>query len=104
MKAFFSSSPVLSAPNFAVPFKLEVDASGTGAGAVLLQKGIDHPVCYLSKKFSAAQCRYSTIEKEALAMLWALQHFEAYVGSTPQPVLVFIMTTTHAVGSHGPEL
>lgn len=22
-------------------------------------------------------------------MLWALQHFEAYVGSTPQPVLVF---------------
>nr|XP_046272302.1 uncharacterized protein LOC124073826 [Scatophagus argus] len=92
VKAFLSSSPVLSAPNFAVPFKLEVDASGTGAGAVLLQEdssGIDHPVCYFSKKFSAAQRRYSTIEKEALAMLWALQHFEAYVGSTPQPVLVF---------------
>lgn len=71
--------------------KLEVVASGTGAGAVLLQEdssGIDHPVCFFSKKFSAAQRRYSTIEKEALAMLWALQHFAAYVGSTPQPVLV----------------
>ena len=92
VKALLSSSPVLLAPNFEVPFKLEVDASGTGAGAVLLQEdssGIDHPVCYFSKKFSAAQGRYSTIENEALAMLWALQHFEAYVGSTPQPVLVF---------------
>lgn len=63
-KAILGSSPVLLAPDFAVPFKLEVDASGTGAGAVLLQEdssGIDHPVCYFSKKFSAAQHKYSTI-------------------------------------------
>ena len=48
VKALLSSSPVLLGPNFEVPFKLEVDASGTGAGAVLLQEdssGIDHPVC-----------------------------------------------------------
>lgn len=58
------SQPVLSSPNFALLFKLEVDASAVGAGAVLLQEdgsGIDHPVCYFSKKFIAAQRNYSTI-------------------------------------------
>ncbi|KAL6461078.1 hypothetical protein MHYP_G00310440 [Metynnis hypsauchen] len=66
-------------PDFDKPFKLEVDASGTGAGAVLLQEdnlGIDHPLCYFSRKFVKNQLAYSTIEKEALALLLALQHFE----------------------------
>ena len=52
-KALLSSGPVLSAPNFERPFKLEVDASSVGAGAVLLQEdeeGVDHPVCYFSCK------------------------------------------------------
>ncbi|KAL1250722.1 hypothetical protein QQF64_018518 [Cirrhinus molitorella] len=61
-----------SAPDFLRPFKLVVNASALGAGAVLLQEtetGIDHPVCFFSKKFSKTQQRYSTIEKEALALL-----------------------------------
>ncbi|KAI3376797.1 hypothetical protein L3Q82_000078 [Scortum barcoo] len=46
LKGLLSCNPVLSAPDFSVPFKLEVDASAVGAGAVLLQEatqGIDHP-------------------------------------------------------------
>lgn len=69
-----------------------MDASAAGAGAVLLQKdeeGIDHPICFYSKKFNRHQCNYSTIEKEALALLLSLQHFEVYVGSTSYPVLVY---------------
>ncbi len=51
-------APVLAAPEFTRPFKLEVDASAVGAGAVLLQeddRGIDHPLCYFSRKFLKAQ-------------------------------------------------
>ncbi|KAL2097351.1 hypothetical protein ACEWY4_006558 [Coilia grayii] len=94
-KALLCSSPVLAAPTFDQPFKLEVDcddASATGAGAVLLQEGsdgLDHPICYFSKKFLKHQVNYSTIEKEALALLLALQHFEVYVGSTATPVYVY---------------
>ena len=91
-KALLCSTPVLAAPDFRRPFKLEVDACDSGAGAVLLQEdelGIDHPVCYYSKKFSGAQCNYSTVEKEALALILALQFFEVYVGSSPLPVLVY---------------
>ncbi|MCJ8733428.1 hypothetical protein PDJAM_G00223360, partial [Pangasius djambal] len=70
VKILLTSAPVLSAPNLGKPFKLEVDASGTGA--VLIQEddhGVDHRVCYFSKKFLKHQLNYSTIEKEALALL-----------------------------------
>ncbi len=92
LKNLLCSAPILATPDFSKPFKLEVDASGTGAGAVLLQEdenGIDHPLCFFSKKLNRHQCNYSTIEKEALALLLALQQFEVYVGSSSQPVEVF---------------
>ena len=59
-------------------FKVAVDASDVGAGSVLLQEddnGVDHPVCYFSKKFYKHQKNYSTIEKECLSLILALQHF-----------------------------
>jgi hypothetical protein len=61
-------------------------------GAVLLQKdvdGIDHPVGYFSKKLNKHQTNYSTIEKEALALLLALKHFEVYISSGLYPLHVY---------------
>lgn len=72
------------------PFKLKVDASYVGAGAVLLQPdelGVDKPLCFFSRKFNKHQLNYSVIEKETLALILALQHFSVYVGSGP--VVVF---------------
>ncbi len=92
VKALLCSAPVLSAPDYSRGFKIDVDASATGAGAVLLQDdgdGVEHPVAYFSKKFLPHQKNYSTIEKEALALLLSLQHFEVYVGSSSIPVLIF---------------
>lgn len=63
-----------------------------GAGAVLLHEdcaGVEHPVCYFSKKFSKSQRNYSTIEKEALALVMALKHFEVYVGGSCIPLVVY---------------
>jgi len=82
LKAMLQSALVLAAPDFRSSFKLTVDASGVAAGAVLLQEddeGVEHPVCYFSKKFNKNQRNYSTIEKECLALLLALQHFELYI-------------------------
>lgn len=92
VKSLLCHAPVLSAPDLAKPFKLEVDASAVGAGAVLIQEGddgSDHPVCYFSRKFNRHQLNYSTIEKETLALLLALQHFEVYLGSGPMPITVY---------------
>ena len=75
LKAILKSSPVLQAPDFYFQFKLAVDASDAAAGAVLLQggsDGIDHPICYFSRKFNKNQRNYSTVEKECLALILAL--------------------------------
>ncbi len=92
LKAMLQRAPVLSAPDFTRPFKLAVDASDVAAGGVLLQEdqdGIDHPVCYFSRKFNKNQKNYSTIEKECLALILALQHFNVYVSSTEVPLIVY---------------
>ena len=92
LKAILKSEPVLAAPDFQKPFKLAVDASDVGAGGVLLQEdesGVDHPVCYFSKKFSKCQKNYSTIEKECLALILSIQHFEVYISSSSSLVTVY---------------
>ncbi len=44
---------------------------------------------FFSKKFNKCQRNYSVIEKEALALLLDLQHFEVYLGGSDGPVLVY---------------
>ena len=92
LKAILKSSPVLSAPNFELDFKLAVDASDSGIGGMLFQEdenNIEHPVAYFSKKFNKHQKNYSTIEKECLALILAIEHFEIYVSSCKNPIMVY---------------
>ena len=92
LKVILRSEPVLLEPNFNKEFKLVVDANDVGAGGVLLQednKCVDHPVCYFSKTFNKHQKNYSTVEKECLSLILALQHFEVYLTSSSSPIVFF---------------
>jgi hypothetical protein len=44
MKEVMGTCPVLTLPNFTLPFVLECDAFGEGIGAVLMQGG--HPIVF----------------------------------------------------------
>lgn len=47
------------------------DASGYAVGAVLLQEddeGFQHPVAYASRKLKDPETKYSTVERETLAV------------------------------------
>ena len=51
--------------------------------------GVDHPVSYFSEKLNKHQKNNSTIEKECLSLILALQHFEVYLTSSSSPIVVF---------------
>jgi hypothetical protein len=77
LKAALISAPVLSLPNFDQTFEIETDASDRGVGAVLLQN--KHPLAFLSKALGPRTSMLSTYEKEALAILMAVDHWRAYL-------------------------
>ena len=63
--------------------KVSADASAFGLGAVLLQQQVPSsewkPVAYASRAMSETEQRYSQIEKEALAIVWACEKFSDYI-------------------------
>ncbi|KAK3802285.1 hypothetical protein RRG08_029014 [Elysia crispata] len=67
---------VLQLPNFEKQFIVAVDASDTGLGAILMQEheGEKRPVSYLSRKLLPREQNYSVVEKECLALVWAVKN------------------------------
>lgn len=65
-------------------FILNTDASASAIAAILTQKydGIEHPVCYVSRTLNTAEQRYSTIEKECLAIVYAVKKYRIYLTGT----------------------
>ena len=82
LKRRLCSSHVLHSPDFDCPFVLQTDASDRGVGAVLSQfdaSGDEHPVGFYSRKLLPWEERYSTIEKECLAIKLGMQAFKVYL-------------------------
>ncbi len=93
VKEALTSEPVLRAPNYNCPFLLQTDASDTGLGAVLsqVQNDEEHPVIYISRKLSPTEQRYAAVEKEALAVKWAVLELRYYLLGRK-----FTLVTDHA--------
>ena len=71
-------------PDFTRTFVVQTNASGTGVGAVLSQgEDDDRPVAYFSRKLLHREKAYSTIGKEFLTVVLALNHFQVYLLGKP---------------------
>ncbi len=81
LREMLSKSPVLRLPNFELPFVIQTDASDIGIFAVLCQdyNGTLFPVAYASKRLLDRESRYSVIERECLAVVWAVGKFKFFV-------------------------
>ena len=80
LKQLLMNPPILQYPNFSSDnvFTLQTDASGYAIGAVLANQN-GKPVAYASRTLNKAEKMYPTIEKELLAIVWAVKHFRPYL-------------------------
>lgn len=81
LKDALCQEPVLLSPDYDKLFTVQTDASQQGIGAVLLQEeqGQLKPVVYISRKLLPREVNYSTVEKECLAVKWALDSLRYYL-------------------------
>ncbi|CAN6679378.1 unnamed protein product [Malus baccata var. baccata] len=93
LKEALTSAPIITPPDWSLPFELMCDASDYAIGAVLGQRKNKQPhvIYYASKTLHDAQLNYSTTEKELLAVVFALDKFRSYLLGTK--VIIF---TDHA--------
>lgn len=62
-----------------------VDASPVGLGAILAQDS--KPIAYASRALSDVEQWYSQTEREALAVVWACEHFNIYINGAQVKVI-----------------
>jgi len=81
VKKILSSEPILKLPNLNYEIILSTDASNKSLGACMMQEydGVKHPVMYDSRKILPREQNYSVGEREALAVVWAVNKFHRYL-------------------------
>ena len=95
IRSHFCQEQVLSLFDPTLPTRIEVDASGCGLGAVLMQlapgSGSEwKPVYYASRRLTGPESRYAAIEREALAVVWGAHRFRTFVTGSS-----FVVLTDH---------
>ena len=81
LKLALIQAPILYSPYWDLPFEIMCDASDYAVGVVLGQQIEKKPttIWYASKTLAEAQMNYATMEKELLAMVYALEKFWPYI-------------------------
>ncbi|GBO14202.1 Retrovirus-related Pol polyprotein from transposon 17.6 [Araneus ventricosus] len=94
LKGKLTEKPVLYSPDFTKPFIVQCDDSNIGVGVVLSQineKEEEHPIMFLSKKFSKTEQNYSTTERECASIIFAVQKLRCYLDGHQK----FVIQTDH---------
>ena len=86
IKSVLSSKRIVHLPDTSRSFILETDASEIALGAVLKQTfttpagdPVERPVSFYSKSLTATERRYSTYERELLAVVKATHHYRVFL-------------------------
>lgn len=93
VKQALVSAPILSSPDFSLPFTIQCDASNTGLGCVLTQQqgGGEVLIAFASRSLSKTEKNYSVTKRERLAYIFACKNFRSFIEGVR-----FTIITDHA--------
>lgn len=77
IKQYLADALVLKYYDVNEEVMIQCDASETGLGVVLMQKG--QPIAFVSRALTDTGTRYAQIEKELLAIVWSANKFDKYI-------------------------
>ena len=81
LKKLLTESPILAYYDQNSELVIQCDASAYGIGAALMQKG--KPLAYASRALTDTESRYAIIEKEMLAIVFALEKWHQFTYGRP---------------------
>ncbi|MBW0549330.1 hypothetical protein O181_089045 [Austropuccinia psidii MF-1] len=79
LRQALTTAPILLMPDFKLPFKLYIDASGYGLGTALHQvqiindKPVEGPIFFIYRQIKSTEFRYGASQMKFLCHLWALE-------------------------------
>ncbi|MBW0501173.1 hypothetical protein O181_040888 [Austropuccinia psidii MF-1] len=85
LRKALTTSPLLLMPDFNLPFKLYIDASGDELGAALHQvhiindKPVEGPICLISRQIKQTEARYWASRMKFLCLVWALEKLNYFL-------------------------
>ncbi|MBW0494102.1 hypothetical protein O181_033817 [Austropuccinia psidii MF-1] len=85
LRQALTTAPLLPIPDFKLPVKRYIDASGDGLGAALNQvqiindKPVEGPICFISRKMKPTEARYGASQMECLCLVWALEKLNYFL-------------------------
>lgn len=85
LKSKLCQAPVLAHPDLSKPYKLYTDASLSAIGAILTQEFPEgeRVIQYISKQLSEGQRKWAAIEREAYAIVYAVNKLRPYLLGRP---------------------
>ncbi|KAL3701345.1 hypothetical protein R1sor_019367 [Riccia sorocarpa] len=107
LKEKLSQGPILRPPNWNMIFHVHTDASDVAVGAVLAQPQdpkIDLPIYFGCRTLNNSEKDYTTTEREALAMVYAVKNFKPYLQGNKfvffvdHQTLTYILNKVHITG------
>ncbi|MBW0516072.1 hypothetical protein O181_055787 [Austropuccinia psidii MF-1] len=85
LRQALTTSPLLLMPDFKLPFKLYIDASGDGLGAAFHQvqiindKPVEGPICFISRQIKPTEARNGESQMECSCLSWALEKLNYFL-------------------------
>ncbi len=82
LQAMFIRRPILISPNWTKEFHVHIEASTTTIRVVLTHgqdNNVDLPIYYVGRFLNQVEKNYTTTERKALAMIYAVKKFKHYL-------------------------